>query len=336
MSRRQNSIPARYFDDLYAGERDPWEFETSAYEQAKYDATLAALPRPRYRRGLEIGCSIGVLTARLAGRCASLVAVDVSEKALDAARMRCRTLPNVAFENISVPAEWPAGTFDLIMLSEVVYHLDAGDVSRLADRVRASVEPAGMWFCALDRNHRLPAQRRRRGGTVHDGARAICSSDPAAAHASLSAGCAGVALTPGHRNTPRRARAAAVCSGIGTAARACAQAADSPPRPAPRARRTRPLPRTNATRAATPTESARTAAAICSAAAMCRRHAIGAADAARRNAGARSQAAPVSRPPVSRGPRIASGSCRRRRRRRGLEAGRRDDSDIGVCRIGMS
>ena len=143
MSRRQSSIPARYFDDLYAGERDPWEFETSAYEQAKYDATLAALPRPRYRRGLEIGCSIGVLTARLAGRCASLVAVDVSEKALDAAHMRCRTLPNVAFENISVPAEWPAGTFDLIMLSEVVYYLDAGDVSRLADRVRASVEPGG-------------------------------------------------------------------------------------------------------------------------------------------------------------------------------------------------
>ena len=51
MSRRQNSIPARYFDDLYAGERDPWEFETSAYEQAKYGATLAALPASRYRRG---------------------------------------------------------------------------------------------------------------------------------------------------------------------------------------------------------------------------------------------------------------------------------------------
>lgn len=143
MSRRHKSIPARYFDDLYAGGRDPWEFETSAYEQAKYNATLAALPASRYRRGLEIGCSIGVLTARLGGRCACLVAVDVSEKALDAARMRCRTLPNVAFKNMSVPAEWPAGTFDLIVLSEVVYYFDAGDVSRLADRVRASLEPGG-------------------------------------------------------------------------------------------------------------------------------------------------------------------------------------------------
>jgi cyclopropane fatty-acyl-phospholipid synthase-like methyltransferase len=143
MSRRQSSIPAHYFDDLYAGDRDPWEFETSAYEQAKYDATLAALPRPRYRRGLEIGCSIGVLTARLAGRCASLVAVDVSEKALDAAIARCRTLPNIAFAKMRVPAEWPAGTFDLMILSEVVYYLDAGDVGLLTDRVRAAIEPGG-------------------------------------------------------------------------------------------------------------------------------------------------------------------------------------------------
>jgi hypothetical protein len=29
------------------------------------------------------------------------------------------------------------------VLSEVVYYLDAGDVARLADRVRASVEPGG-------------------------------------------------------------------------------------------------------------------------------------------------------------------------------------------------
>ena len=86
-----------------------------------------------------------MLTARLASRCASLVAVDVSEKALDAARARCRTLPNVAFENMSVPAEWPAGTFDLIMLSEVVYYLDAGDVSRLPRlRWRGRYDPDAM------------------------------------------------------------------------------------------------------------------------------------------------------------------------------------------------
>ena len=88
------------------------------------------------------------------------------ESALDAARMRCLALPNVALENISVPAEWPAGSFDLIVLSEVVYYLDAGgDVVRLADRVRGSVEPGGhVLLVHWTGTSRLPAQRRRRGG----------------------------------------------------------------------------------------------------------------------------------------------------------------------------
>ena len=62
------TLPAAYFDSLYAAEADPWAFATSDYEREKYAATLAALPRPHYARALEIGCSIGVLTRMLAGR----------------------------------------------------------------------------------------------------------------------------------------------------------------------------------------------------------------------------------------------------------------------------
>ena len=52
---------------MYAGTDDPWGFRTRWYEQRKRDVTLAALTRPRYRRAFEPGCSIGVLTAGLAG-----------------------------------------------------------------------------------------------------------------------------------------------------------------------------------------------------------------------------------------------------------------------------
>jgi trans-aconitate methyltransferase len=143
MSRRQNTIPGDYFEDLYARTDDPWSFATSPYERAKYDATLAALPRAHYRRGLEIGCSIGVLTADLAGRCGTLVAVDVSAKALDRARRRCQAIPNVNFVRGSVPTMWPEGPFDLMLLSEVVYYFHAADVVRLADRALASIAPGG-------------------------------------------------------------------------------------------------------------------------------------------------------------------------------------------------
>ncbi|HEY4250811.1 MAG TPA: SAM-dependent methyltransferase [Roseomonas sp.] len=137
------SLGPSYFDALYSCERDPWGFESSAYERAKYTATLAALPRRRYRQALEIGCSIGVLTAQLAGRCDALVAVDGAEAALAEARRRCATLPQVRIESAWVPGRWPqaAGGFDLILLSEVLYYLDLTDIARLVERIRLTARP---------------------------------------------------------------------------------------------------------------------------------------------------------------------------------------------------
>jgi SAM-dependent methyltransferase len=137
------TLPAEYFDSLYAAEADPWAFASSDYEREKYAATLAALPRPRYDRALEIGCSIGVLTRMLAGRCDAVVALDVAETALAAARDRCADLPGVAFHRMAIPGDWPAGQFDLILLSEVVYYLDEADVARLVTRLREALAPEG-------------------------------------------------------------------------------------------------------------------------------------------------------------------------------------------------
>ncbi len=143
MTRHTASLPPDYFDARYAADPDPWNFTASPYERDKYAATLASLPRPHYAAGLEIGCSIGVLTAALAPLCDTLTALDVAEAALAQARARCRDLPHVRLLDAQVPGEWPEGTFDLILLSEVVYYLDAADVARLATRVRESLRPGG-------------------------------------------------------------------------------------------------------------------------------------------------------------------------------------------------
>lgn len=143
MSRHETSLPPAYFEERYGRDPDPWRFATSDYEREKYEATLAALPEARYGTALEVGCSIGVFTRQLAGRCGTLLAVDVSEVALDAARERCRDRPHVTFRRARLPEDWPAGTFDLVVLSEVVYYLDRADVGRLADRVRGALAPGG-------------------------------------------------------------------------------------------------------------------------------------------------------------------------------------------------
>ncbi|MCJ2063737.1 nodulation S family protein [Methylobacterium sp. J-088] len=143
MTRHAGTLPPSYFDKLYAADLDPWQFETSDYERGKYAATLAALPRVRYARVLEVGCSIGVLTRQLAERCDALVSLDLAERALDRARARCRDLAHVDLRLAQVPNDWPEGSFDLILLSEVVYYLDADDVERLVERVRGALAASG-------------------------------------------------------------------------------------------------------------------------------------------------------------------------------------------------
>lgn len=138
-----SSLPPEYFDRIYAENADPWGFETRSYEHEKYRATLAALPRDRYRSAFEIGCSIGVLTEQLAHRCASLLAVDVAESALERARERCRALDWVRFERMQVPDEFPDEMFNLILLSEVGYYWSPEDLERVRHCVVEHLVPGG-------------------------------------------------------------------------------------------------------------------------------------------------------------------------------------------------
>ncbi len=143
MTERRRSLPPIYFERMYAEQDDPWGFETRPYEAEKYRVTLAALPRDGYRSAFEIGCSIGVLTEQLAGRCQSLLAVDVSERALARARQRCRHLPHVAFQLMQVPQAFPEGRFDLVVVSEVGYYWSPSDLLLARRRIVERLAPGG-------------------------------------------------------------------------------------------------------------------------------------------------------------------------------------------------
>jgi SAM-dependent methyltransferase len=132
-------LRAPYFEELYARDPDPWDFATSDYEAAKYQATIAALDPP-YASALEVGCSIGVLTERLAQHCDRLLAIDVAETALAQARRR---VPGVMFERREIPEEWPDEPFDLIVCSEVLYYLDSTALDRTIGLIDRTLVPGG-------------------------------------------------------------------------------------------------------------------------------------------------------------------------------------------------
>ncbi|MCC3157896.1 nodulation S family protein [Hymenobacter sp. 15J16-1T3B] len=161
-----HTLGAAYFDEVYQANDDPWQFETSPYEHAKYADTLAALPAPHYARAFEIGCSLGVLTAQLASRCGHLLAVDVAEAALARARQRCANLPQVELRCLAVPDEFPPGPFDLILVSEVGYYWDLPTLQRAAALMIDALPPGGQlllvhWTPAV---HDYPLT----GDEVHD------------------------------------------------------------------------------------------------------------------------------------------------------------------------
>ncbi len=118
------TLDADYFDGMYADGDDPWGFENRWYEERKRALTLAMLPDRVYRSGVEMGCSIGVLTRALASRCERLIATDVSRTAVEAARTRCADLAHV---EVRLTAVWPEEECDLAVVSEVLYYFSADD-----------------------------------------------------------------------------------------------------------------------------------------------------------------------------------------------------------------
>ncbi|GAB3688979.1 SAM-dependent methyltransferase [Spirosoma flavus] len=143
MPTPNNTLNQQYFDDVYKANEDPWSFETSPYEQQKYEATLAALPNKQYDSAFEIGCSIGVLTQMLAPKCHRLLSVDASELPLKAARKRLADYPTVTIQQMAIPDQFPDGSFDLILLSEVGYYFSYSDLARVRQLLIDHLRPNG-------------------------------------------------------------------------------------------------------------------------------------------------------------------------------------------------
>jgi len=133
------SLDAQYFADLYAGNDDPWAFRTRWYERRKRDLVMASLPRQCYERIFEPACANGELSAQLAERCAALLCQDLDPNAVDLARSRLAGFTNASVEQGRLPADWPGGSFDLIVLSEVGYYLNPTEWLQVIEQSVASL-----------------------------------------------------------------------------------------------------------------------------------------------------------------------------------------------------
>ncbi|WP_341733442.1 SAM-dependent methyltransferase [Microcoleus sp. EPA2] len=149
------SVPSSFFDETYRQSTDPWGYTSSFYEISKFRTTIRCLPKVRFKNALEIGCAIGVLTEKLAAKCDRLLSVDYSELGLEEARKRCINLPQVRFEQMQIPQQFPTEQFDLILFSEVGYYLTLEDLHKTKDQIIDRLLPGGFLLMV---HYRFPVE----------------------------------------------------------------------------------------------------------------------------------------------------------------------------------
>lgn len=152
------------FEARYVANIDPWSFATSSYEDARYQAILDELGSGRFTNAYEPGCSVGVLTERLAPRCDRLLAVDVSATAVARACARCIGHPGLEVRVGSI-TDAPPPDLDLVVMSEVGYYFELAELDRIIDSLADALHPGARLVACHWRGH--SDDHRLHGSEVH-------------------------------------------------------------------------------------------------------------------------------------------------------------------------
>jgi SAM-dependent methyltransferase len=139
---------------------DRWDYEQDDYEQARYEATLEACGDGPFANVLELGGSLGIFTEMLTPRCQALSTIDVSRTAAAMARRRLAEFPRVRVIRGAIPDAVPDEEFDLIVASEILYHLTTDELDRTLRMVRARLVSGGRLIVV---HWRPPGPERRFG-----------------------------------------------------------------------------------------------------------------------------------------------------------------------------
>jgi predicted TPR repeat methyltransferase len=142
-----------FFDDLWK-RGDPWDLESSEFEQGKYMRQREMLGGRRYARALEIGCGAGWFTRFLAHIAQNVVALDVAASAIARARAAGGD-PDVVDFRVANVMDYDLrseGPWDLVVMSETIYYLGwlypFFDVAWLASELFASTTIGGRLLMA--------------------------------------------------------------------------------------------------------------------------------------------------------------------------------------------
>jgi SAM-dependent methyltransferase len=113
-----------FFEELWK-RGDPWDIETSDFEQRRCARLLQILSARRYAKALEVGCATGGFTRLLARVADRSVALDISPTAIACAGKTWTGSDSTEFRVANIIEYDPRaeGPWDLVVMSDMIYFL---------------------------------------------------------------------------------------------------------------------------------------------------------------------------------------------------------------------
>ena len=147
-SRSVNGRRRYEFEKLYAEDHDPWGYASRPYELEKYRRTLDFVLQHCEGKAsaLEVGCSVGVFTELMAPAFDSVLAIDISNEAVNLAANTVAGLGNVEVRRGDFLAlDVGSRTFDAIFFAEVLYYIDDAQGPRVCQALTELLSPRGVF-----------------------------------------------------------------------------------------------------------------------------------------------------------------------------------------------
>jgi peptidoglycan/xylan/chitin deacetylase (PgdA/CDA1 family)/2-polyprenyl-3-methyl-5-hydroxy-6-metoxy-1,4-benzoquinol methylase len=162
-----------YFEMLFATQPDPWR-QISPYQKARNEQILGLIPPIGIEQALEVGCAEGHFTEQLAPRVGSLIAVDISQIALDRATEHCAGVKNVQFVRLDLTKDPLPGLYHLIVCGEVLSYINGREALQpIALKMAEALMPNG--FLLTEHTNLVADEPDKRGfeGDLQLGAKSI-------------------------------------------------------------------------------------------------------------------------------------------------------------------
>lgn len=136
------------FDARFEADPDPWQTNTQRREMVKRRQLFQAAGFRRWSRALELGAGNGSNSPLLARRSLRLDVCEATASGVALIRQAVAHCPNTEVYAHIIPDRFPAPSYDLIVISEVLYYLRPDHLDKLAGEISRSLVPGGRLLLA--------------------------------------------------------------------------------------------------------------------------------------------------------------------------------------------